>query len=65
MNYLRLLITAPLRAWSWGQLHPGNSILYGLLLFLMAFISRPVLVAIGAACILSGLVASFRPGPDP
>lgn len=61
MNYLRLLITAPLRAWSWGQLHPERAIVYGLVVVGGAFISKPVLVAVGSAAILSGLVASFKP----
>ena len=61
MNYLRLIATSPARAWSWGQRYPYGAIGYGLLLLVGAWLSRPMLVAIAAAAITSGLVAIFRP----
>lgn len=61
MNYLHLAITAPARAWHWGQRYPYGAIGYGLLLMAGAWLSRPLLVAIAAAAIISGLVAIFRP----
>ncbi|MGB5972701.1 MAG: hypothetical protein WBG38_05255 [Nodosilinea sp.] len=61
MTYLRLMVTAPARAWHWGQRYPYGAIGYGLLLLAGAWLSRPLLVAIAAAAIISGLVAIFNP----
>lgn len=61
MNYLQLIATSPARAWSWGQRYPFAAIGYGLVLLIGAFIARPLLVIIGAAAIISGLVAIFKP----
>lgn len=49
MNYLRLAITAPARAWAWGQSHPFEAIGYGLIVLLGAWLARPLLVAVAAA----------------
>ena len=59
MNYLRLLFTAPARAWAWGQSHPFEAIGYGLIVLLGAWIARPLLVVVAAAAILSGLKTLF------
>jgi uncharacterized membrane protein YjjB (DUF3815 family) len=61
MTYLRLAITAPARAWRWGQRYPYGAIGYGLLLLVGAWLSRPLLVAVAAAAIISGIVAIFNP----
>ncbi len=61
MRHLRLVATAPARAWAWGQRYPYAAISYGLILLLGAWVSRPLLVIIAAAAIISGLVAIFRP----
>lgn len=61
MKYLVLIVTAPSRAWDWGQRYPYGAIGYGLVLLGGAWLSRPLLVAIAAAAIVSGLVSIFRP----
>lgn len=60
MKHLRLVLTAPARAWSWGQRYPYAAIAYGLLLLAGAWVARPLLVVVAAAAILSGLNAIFR-----
>ncbi|MBE9159728.1 hypothetical protein IQ265_23245 [Nodosilinea sp. LEGE 06152] len=60
MTYLRLALTAPARAWAWGQRYPYGAIGYGLILLAGAWLSRPLLVAIAAAAIISGLIAIFK-----
>ncbi|PZO32941.1 MAG: hypothetical protein DCF17_22520 [Shackletoniella antarctica] len=61
MNYLRLVATSPARAWAWGQRYPYAAIGYGLVLLLGAWVSRPLLVIIAAAAIISGIAAIFNP----
>ncbi|MGB3309965.1 MAG: hypothetical protein WBG32_00135 [Nodosilinea sp.] len=61
MRHLHQALTAPGRAWSWGQRYPYAAIGYGLVLLLGSWLSRPLLVACAAAAIISGLLAIFKP----
>jgi hypothetical protein len=59
VNYLKLIVTMPHRAWHWGQHYPYEAILYGLVLIGAAMVSKLAIVLIATASIVSGMTTIF------
>ncbi|MEM9118214.1 MAG: hypothetical protein AAGD09_10070 [Cyanobacteria bacterium P01_F01_bin.56] len=54
------LIELPARAWDYGQRHPHEAIVYGLVLAALAMISKLLLALLACVVVASGVVGSLQ-----
>jgi hypothetical protein len=58
--YLDSFLATPKRVWAWSQLHPYESIGYGLVLMFVALAAKLLIVAAAAVAIVGGIYQLFR-----